>query len=335
MSAVRSRAVTLTTGLAILALTGPLLVACNGDPVFYRPPEASISDHADCLAPDIDRQLSALSDDDIVAGPSAAGMGYPPRGFTPVAVVRCERGESPSGAQTIDSVRLEGDVEAAWDAFRAESERFPDNVEASCAVLEIPPAGVWFVDDVGRAVRPAWPAVPCGLQERPLAALSNLHEVERQQHPKELPADNPGVCTTKYGSAFSTTTDADATVDPQRDTRERIAATFAVAFPIDDVRRLQVCRYSEAGETPVEQSRSRLTLAQSVDVVRGIVVAAPALACSLVATRTAVIPLRRPDGSGGARIDVELDGCRRAAAVGIGYVALPDAVVDILDEAPG
>ncbi|MFC9789573.1 hypothetical protein [Rhodococcus sp. NPDC127528] len=42
--------------------------------------------------------------------------------------MRCERGQNAAGAFTIDSVRLEGNVDTAWKAFRVDSERFPDNV---------------------------------------------------------------------------------------------------------------------------------------------------------------------------------------------------------------
>lgn len=331
---IRTKAAKLAAPLAILAAAGAVLIACNGDSVSYRPPKAAIAERADCHAADIDSRLSALNLDSIATGPPAAGVGYPPREFTPVAVVRCERGENGAGALTIDSVRLEGDVKAAWDAFRVDSERFPDNVQASCAVFEIPPAGLWFVDADGQAVRPAWPASPCGLQDHPIAVLAKLHEVDRQQQAKELPADNPGVCNEKYGSGFSTTTDTDVAVAENTDRRSLLAETYALAFPIEDVGRLQVCRYIESADSSSQQSRSRLTTRQSLDLVREIIEAPPAPPCAVTATRTAQIPLYRADGSGGAQIDIELDGCRRASGTGIPFVTASATVTAVVDEAP-
>lgn len=269
-------------------------------------------------------------DDGIDTGPPAEGVGYPPADFTPVAVVRCERGENSSGALTIDSVRLEGEVAAAWDAFREESERFPEGTVASC-IRQAPSVAVWFVDDEGHAVRPAWPSTGCGPKDSPIVALAKLREVDRQQHVTALRADDPGVCDTKFGSGFSTTTDVDVRAIPTGSARERIAEGFALSFPIDEVGRLQVCRYRETGDAAIQESRSRLTARQSIDVVREIVAAPPAPACSLVATRTATIPLQRPDGSGGDRIDVELDGCTRATASGLLWqVAVPASVLELL-----
>ncbi|MCA1006307.1 hypothetical protein LCL87_11300 [Rhodococcus hoagii] len=321
-------------GLVIGALTCGFLTACSGGNVLYRPPVATTFDRADCLAPDIQRRLTALSDD-IYIGPPAVGIGYPPAEFTPVAVVRCERGENSSGALTIDSVRLEGDVEAAWDAFREESERFPEGTMASCAFLETPSSGVWFVDDEGRAVRPAWPARPCGVKPGPLTALANLHEVDRQQHVTALRADDPGVCDTKFGAWLATTTDEDVRPETESERRARISESVALIFPIDDVGRLQVCRYVDKGDESIEESRSRLTAAQSVDVVRALLAAPAAPACSLVATRTAVIPLYRADRSGGAGIEIELDGCTRASSWGLGAVVAPASVLAVLDGPQG
>lgn len=190
---------------------------------------------------------------------------------------------------------------------------------------------MWFVDDEGRAVRPAWPAQPCGVKPGPIAALATLREVGRQQHVTALRADDPGVCDTKFGSGFSTTTDADLRPESEAERRARISESFALAFPIDGIGRLQVCRYRETGGEAIQESRARLTVQQSADVVLGVVAAPAAPACSLVATRTATIALLRPDGSGGDRIDVELDGCTRATASGLlRQVAVPASVLEVL-----
>lgn len=45
-------------------------------------------------------------------------------------------------------------------------------------------------------------------------------------------------------------------------------------------------------------------------------------------------PLFRADSSGGARIDIELGGCRRVTGTGIPYVAVSAAVTAVVDEAP-
>ncbi|MFI6433385.1 hypothetical protein [Rhodococcus oryzae] len=321
--------------LAILAVAGAVLIACNGDSVSYRPPTAAIAERADCHAPDIESRLSALNLGSIDPGhPSAVGVGYPPRRFSPVAVVRCERGENTAGVLTIDSVRLEGDVEAAWDAFRVDSKRFPDNVQASCAVAQNGPAGLWFVDADGRAVRPAWPGAPCGFQDHPIDALAELHEVDRQQQPTLVPADNPGVCNEKYGSGFMTTTAAEMQGAESVDRRTRLAENYAMAFPIEDVGRLQVCRFIESADSSTQQSRSRLTIDQSIDLVREVIEGPPAPPCALTATRTAQLPLYRADGSGGARIDIELDGCRRATGTGIPFVIVPATVIAAVSETP-
>ncbi|WP_433604854.1 hypothetical protein [Prescottella agglutinans] len=319
--------------LAMLTVAGTVLTACSQ--TSYRPPTAAIAERADCLAPDIESRLSAANLNSIDPGrPPAVGVGYPPEHFSPVAVTRCERGENAAGALTIDSVRLEGDVEAAWDAFHVDSERFPNGVEASCAVFERTPAGLWFVDAEGRAVRPAWPAAPCGYQAGPISPLAKLHEVERQQQARQRPADDPGVCGNKYGSGFTTTTDEDIHGSDGADRRSRLAENYALAFPVEDVGRLQVCRYIESGDTSTQQSRSRLTIDQSINLVREVIDAPPAPPCALTATRTAQIPLHRADGSGGAQIDIELDGCRRATGTGIPYVAVSTAVTGAVEEAP-
>lgn len=320
-----------TFALVTGVLTCALLAACDGGDVSYRPPVAATFDRADCQAPDIERRLTALVDDGIDTGPPAQGVGYPPADFVPVSVVRCERGENSSGALTIDSVRLEGDIGAAWDAFREESERFPEGAMASC-IRQTPSVAVWFVDDEERAVRPAWPSTGCGPKDGPIAALAKLREVDRQQHVTALRADDPGVCDTKFGKAFSTTTDADVRPDSEEERRARISEKSALAFPIDGIGRLQVCRYRETGGESTQESRSRLTVQQSADVVLGVVAAPAASACSLVATRTATIALLRPDGSGGDRIDVELDGCTRATASGLlRQVVVPASVLEVID----
>ncbi|MFC1474245.1 hypothetical protein [Rhodococcus qingshengii] len=107
----------------------------------FTPPVATAVDRADCLAPDIATALVAPETRDNSSALRSEGSGYPPADFSPIAVVRCERGETSDGRLSIDSVRLEGDVRAVNGAFREQSRRFRGNVQASCAYGAVLPAG--------------------------------------------------------------------------------------------------------------------------------------------------------------------------------------------------
>lgn len=87
----------------------------------FTPPVATAVDRADCLDSDIATALVAPEARDDSSALRSEGSGYPPADFSPIAVVRCERGETSDGRLTIDSVRLEGDMHAVNDAFCEQS----------------------------------------------------------------------------------------------------------------------------------------------------------------------------------------------------------------------
>lgn len=211
----------------------------------FTPPVATAVDRADCLAPDITAALVAPEARDSSIALRPEGSGYPPPDFSPVAVVRCERGEASDGGLTIAAVRLEGDIDAVDDAFREQSRRFPPNVQADCAYRFASPAGLWLVDEAGAAIRPTWPTAPCGLQEQPFAALNRLHEIRREQHLVDgVSAEDAGVCPDSIGQPFATTTEADMNrMTEHEDTHARPLTETALTTPISDVGRLRVCRY--------------------------------------------------------------------------------------------
>lgn len=294
----------------------------------FTPPVATAVDRADCLAPDIAAALVSPEARDSSTALRPEGSGYPPPDFSPVAVVRCERGETSDGGLTIDAVRLEGDIDAVDDAFREQSRRFPPNVQADCAYRFVSPAGLWLLDEAGAAIRPTWPTAPCGLQEQPLAALNRLHEVHREQHLVDgVSADDAGICPDSIGQPFATTTEADMNrMTEHEDTHARPLTETALATPISDVGRLRVCRYST--ELSLPESRIRLSRQQSTDLMEAVSTAPPAGPCDLIAQRIASIDVLRPDASGGTRMAVELDGCQRVNL--LGQRQLPAGVIALL-----
>ena len=184
------------------------------------------------------------------------------------------------------------------------------------------------VDEAGAAIRPTWPTAPCGLQEKPHAALSQLHEISRAQHPVDgISSDDAGTCAESIGQPFATTTEADMSrMAEHEDTHARPLTETALATPISDVGRLRVCRYST--EPPLPESRIRLSRQQSTDLMEVASTAPPAGPCDLVAHHIASIDVLRPDGSGGTRMAVELDGCQRVNL--LGQRQLPPAVIALL-----
>ncbi|MDI9899500.1 hypothetical protein QM716_06495 [Rhodococcus sp. IEGM 1409] len=294
----------------------------------FTPPVATAVDRADCLAPDIAAALVAPEARDSSIALRPEGSGYPPPDFSPVAVVRCDRGETSDGGLTIDSIRLEGDIHAVDDAFREQSRRFTANVQASCAYRQLSPAGLWLLDDAGAAIRPTWPTEPCGLQEQPYAALSQLHEVSHEQHLVDgISSDDAGICPDSIGLPFETTTETDVDrMAEHDDTYIRPLTETPLTTPISDVGRLRVCRYST--EPPLPESRIRLSRQQSTDLMEVASTAPPAGPCDLIAHHIASIDVLRPDGSGGTRIAVELDGCQRVNL--LGQRQLPPAVIALL-----
>lgn len=316
-------AVAFVGAVSIFAVAS-MYFSVRSDSVSFTPPVASIVDHAECTTPDISVPLSGLAQVDSQT-PPITEPGYPPSGFAPVAVVRCERGENAAGGLTIDAVRLEGDVSAAVEAFRIESHRFRGNISASCAIRELVPIGLWFVDASGSAFRPAWPSAPCGFQDAPLEPLTALHEVSRQQHSIDaVSADDPGICPDSIGSLFELTTHDDVERSVRSENTGYSPLDSPLATPVDDVDRLQVCRYNLGQESP----HIRLTSTDSVELMRAAAAAPIAPPCDLIAQQVASIDLRRADGSGGTQVLAELDGCQRISFGG--YRQIPASITELL-----
>ena len=304
--------------------------ACTAYPyltgtVSFTPPDATVFEKADCTGSGVIEQFAGVAFSSIEQ--TAGKPGYPPRSFDPVALVRCELGEDSSGATTLDTVRLEGNLAAVKDAFRIDSKRFPDNVQASCAIRELAPAKLWMVNNSGQVIFPAWPSRPCGLQDGPLESIQALREVGREQVPVALnPPGSPGVCL-----AVSETFEARTVDDVERDTTrvEDGHAKFgsAIATPLDDVGRLNICRYD--GSDGVFESAFRLTQNESRDFTRILASAPVAPPCTMKASRMASTTLMRADGSGGTSVTLELDGCRRVSIGGVTR-AVPGSATDVL-----
>ncbi|MET0199153.1 hypothetical protein [Rhodococcoides fascians] len=309
------------------------------DSVSYRPPTATVDSSPDCLAENIYTDLTGLGPWDPALTSDASPPGYPPAAFVPVAVVRCERGTDDAGFMTVDSVRLEGDIDAVDAAFSAKSERFPDGVMASCAYAMSPPVGLWFVDDVGKAFRPAWPASPCGLQNAPIEALADLTEVSRASHPTGYTDRYDTTCAASaYGWEFENTTPEDVAAAEEREQSPDSTVVPSLVMPIDDVDKLQLCTVPTSTEQPLDPSMSvvgqamTLSREESASTVRSVANAPLAPACDRRSNRIASTELRRPDGSGSSFVSFELDGCQRATGFGY-YRAIPADVLSILTRA--
>ncbi|MGC0366698.1 hypothetical protein ABH922_004682 [Rhodococcus sp. 27YEA15] len=297
----------------------------RGDTESFRPPDATVVDHADCFGPNTRSQLVEIGRNADVRVVEDDQSGYPPDSFDPVTVVRCELGRDAAQKPTIDTVTLDGDVGAVRDAFRVQSRRFRDGVFASCAIHEIVPAALWLVDTTGRAVELAWPARPCGYQDGPVQPLRNLREVDRTSE-STVVADANTACDRQFFDQFERT-DA-AQVDDVRGRLERgemyNPLDNELATPITDVGGLVICRSSESGSV----SGIRLTQKDSRELMVAISQASYAPPCDLAATAIAQTTLLRADGSGGTDVFVELDGCRRALLNG--YLSTPDWAIETM-----
>lgn len=314
-------------GVAVSAAWACTNVNPFADSVSYRPPTARVVSAPDCLAENIYTALTGSAPWGLALTSDAPDPGYPPRNFEPVAVLRCERGIDESGIQTVDSVRLEGNIDAVDAAFSVDSERFPDNVVASCVYDMIPPAGLWFVDDAGEAFRPAWPASPCGLQNAPIETLADLTEVSRSSHSTGYDDRYSTTCqSSSYGVGFAHTTPEEVAAAEERDD----PMVPSLVMPIDDVDRLQLCAVPTA-EPPLDAVGSLTTMsrADSARLVRSVADAPIAPACNETSTRIASTELHRPDGSGRSFVSFELDGCQRASGFGY-YRTIPTEVLAAL-----
>ncbi|QII08048.1 hypothetical protein BH93_24055 [Rhodococcoides fascians A25f] len=290
------------------------------------------------MAEDIVAALGGSASWDPNVTVDAPTPGYPPRYFEPVEVLRCERALSTDNVLTLDSARLRGDVDAAMGAFAVPSKRFASGITASCAYEVRAPAGLWFVDASGRAFRPAWPAEPCGLRDEPLRVLNDLDEVSRSVYPTGYDHDYATLCSGPATTGeFYETSDAHVASAVERQRAGDLMVPPALVAPTDDVGFLQICTYpvfDRSSALPTEYgtvpgTSFTLDRPDSIELLGYIADAPVAQPCSTPATRFAWADLRRPDGSGTARITVELDGCRRVA--GLGFLReLPLEAYDVL-----
>lgn len=312
--------------VGVCALTSCSLGMFGVDTVSFRPSTAKEVDSVDCLAENIYTPLTGLWPWDPAVTPATPDPGFPSRSIRPTEVVRCERGISGSGQLTVDTVVLDGDITAVVDAYSVKSVRYGDHISASCARAPELPAGLWLVADDGRAYRPAWPSGPCGFQEGPLEPLSMLDEVSRTFYPTGVSVDTLS-CTPGFADDFQRTT-AD---DIAESVRYEVDVQETLMTPIDDVGALRLCRYPAGVGEPEEKDKTLLTLDRldSASMVRALADAPVAEPCARDATRLAATTLLRPDGSGGAPVSFELDGCTRVAGLGA-YRQIPPGVLGVL-----
>ncbi|MDJ0395659.1 hypothetical protein QMK17_20260 [Rhodococcus sp. G-MC3] len=305
------------------------------DTVSFTPPSADVVAAPECMAEDIFTALTGMGPWDPAIASPAPDPGYPPVGFDPVEVVRCENGVSDQGLMSVDSVVLQGDIDAVDEAFSAKSVRYADNISASCVYAPEVPAGLWLVDAEGRAFRPVWPSGPCGLQEQPLRALQSLDEVSRSAHPTGVVDGNRSCAGTSGEAYFETTTVDDVAASARWESETGQVLPPTLVMPISDVALLQICRYhaaeAEAGQPNDLVPGSLLAVSRpgSAELIDKLVNAPIARACSQQATRIASMTLLRPDGSGGARVHLELDGCTRVSGFGADR-QVPADVLEIL-----
>ncbi|OZC83713.1 hypothetical protein CH254_22580 [Rhodococcus sp. 06-412-2C] len=333
-----ARAILVIVLCGLLTSCGHILPFVGIETESYRPPTASTTRTPNCMAEDIVAALGGSASWDPNVTVDAPTPGYPPRYFEPVEVLRCERALSADNVLTLDSVRLRGDVEAAMGEFAVPSTRLASGIMASCAYSVEAPVGLWFVDASGRAFRPAWPAEPCGLRDEPLRVLNELDEVSRTVYPTGYDYDYATVCAGPATTGeFYDTSDSDVASAAERQRAGEILLPPALVAPTADVGFLQICTYTgseDADTSPADYETAMgtsftLDRPDSIELLGYIAKASIAQPCSTPATRFAFADLRRPDGSGTARITIELDGCRRVA--GLGFLReLPLEAYDVL-----
>ncbi|MGJ0119862.1 hypothetical protein ACQ7HM_11715 [Williamsia sp. MIQD14] len=284
----------------------------------YRPPDAPISSRASCTEPDILAGFGVTASDDL-----RPGEGSVPDGFRATTVVSCQTADGPGGTTTVDEVELAGDVDAFVRAVDRPSVRTDKNTSVSCAFGVDAPVAIWLVSDAG-AIRVAWPRVVCGFRDEPLAALEALTEIRRTQV-GDLGVIAAGIC--RGSSVGFARTDGGGS----RPVRERL-----LRFPTRTVAGATVCTYrtsrSSTGDLRLSGAEARRVTGAIASRLLAASISAPGASdCDTDATEVAVMPLRRPDGSGGATLTVETDGCRRISLDGgAGYRAASGEVTALL-----
>ncbi|MCX6468881.1 MAG: hypothetical protein NTW76_06160 [Corynebacteriales bacterium] len=304
---VRAVVMTVATAAVLTSVAGCELFSDGTES--YRPPAAPISFEASCTAPDI---VGGFGVEGGATGENV-GEGSVPDGFRARTVVSCRTSDGPGGTTVIDAVELGGDVDAFVRAIDRPSERTDRNTSVSCAVNVVAPVATWLVSDAG-AIRVAWPRVVCGYRDEPLAALQTLREIGRTPV-RDLGVVPVAICRGRSAGFARTNGDRDS--DTVREGTLR--------FPTRAVAASTVCSYrtsrSSTGDLRMSGAQARrLTAADASRIVRESISAPSAPSCDTDATEVAVMSLYRPDGSGGATLSVETDGCRRVAVdYGLGY----------------
>ncbi|KQR99900.1 hypothetical protein ASG12_03825 [Williamsia sp. Leaf354] len=315
---VRAVVMTVATAAVVTSVAGCELFSDGTES--YRLPVAPISSEASCTAPDI---VGGFGVEGGTTGESV-GEGSVPHGFRATTVVSCQTSDGPGGTTVIDAVELGGDVDAFVSAIDRPSERTDRNTSVSCAFGIAAPVATWLVSDAG-AIRVAWPRVVCGYRDEPLAAWEALKEIGRTPV-RDLGVLPAAICRGGSAGFARTNRDRDSDMVPEG----------ALRFPTRAVAGATVCTYrtsrSSTGDLQMSGAVSRrLTAAAASRVVRESISAPSAPACDTDATEVAVMPLYRPDGSGGATLSVETDGCRRVAVDhGLGYRTASGEVTALL-----
>lgn len=270
----------------------------------YRPDAADVVARADCGLPDIVHRLQFGEN---TSADNIPREGSLPSGFEPSGVVVCELSEGANGSGSIDAVSLNGDVARFAEAINRPSERYDDNISYSCALPPVEaPAAVYLVSPAG-AVRMRWPSVICGLRGDPLQPLESLTETGRVRV-SEIERLVPSQCSPSVNVAFTRTPESRSVPPALR--------RPAVGLPEREAMGLTACTY-RVSTTPTGDATSaliaqkRLTASSSTQLIRNVLNAPSAVPCGLNATEVVRAELFRPDGSGGGRLQAEIDGCRR------------------------
>lgn len=154
--------------------------------VLPQPAPGGIASGANCLAPNILRQV--LPDPVSVTAPAddAPEAGSLPPGFRPIAVVTCTESttedDAVNGVATVDEEHWIGDLSSVLMAFAQPSR--PQSWFSDCTASAARLPAVWLVDAAGRAVRPAFPhEAACGLpSDAPISAIRRLERTTTVQH---------------------------------------------------------------------------------------------------------------------------------------------------------
>lgn len=171
------------------ALLLAAVAGCAGAPTVTRQPEARVAVQADCLDPQVVRELGLVLDDAMASAPAtgtAATPGAVPEDFAPASVLVCSASgtlKSASGTwAAVTESRREGDLAPLLAALERPSQEPSGACETSGAV----PTVLWLVDALGRAVRPVWPTDACGAPVADvLSALDALDETDTTAFPVE------------------------------------------------------------------------------------------------------------------------------------------------------